>query len=155
MEISAVDAFRLGLGFQRAESGCLEWQRAKANGYGVFKIAGHQYRVTTLMYWLFKGELPPGLWVLHTCDNRACGEPEHLYAGNAQQNSDDKVSRERQARGHRDFNADDVRKVREMLGRGESPRTVAAAVGMSISNVRHIKSGRCWAWLPNAVDRAH
>ena len=37
-------------------------------------------------------------FVLHTCDNRPCVNPAHLYAGTHQQNMDDKVARDRQAR---------------------------------------------------------
>ena len=40
----------------------------------------------------------PG-FVLHSCDNRLCYNPEHLRLGTAKDNMDDKVSRGRQTKG--------------------------------------------------------
>jgi predicted transcriptional regulator len=40
-------------------------------------------------------EVPPGLMVLHHCDNPLCVRGSHLYAGTAQDNSDDAVRRGR------------------------------------------------------------
>ena len=40
--------------------------------------------------------IPPGLHVLHTCDNPACFNPEHLFLGTNQDNIDDKCRKGRQ-----------------------------------------------------------
>src|SRR5699024_62252 len=43
-------------------------------------------------------EIKNGLWVLHTCDNKKCVNPKHLYLGDVKQNVKDAVERNRWAR---------------------------------------------------------
>lgn len=54
------------------------------------------YRVA---YRLFKGDIPEGLLIRHTCDNPACVNPEHLLVGTYKDNREDCVRRNRQAKG--------------------------------------------------------
>lgn len=45
---------------------------------------------------LHYGKIPDGMHVLHSCDNRACVRPEHLFLGNHQENM---IDRDRKGRG--------------------------------------------------------
>jgi hypothetical protein len=47
------------------------------------------------VYKINKGEIPEGLEVMHSCDNPACINPEHLSVGTHQQNIQDAVTRGR------------------------------------------------------------
>lgn len=86
------------------ETGCLEWQGGLATtGYGQFSwgnVDGGPANTTAhrASWWLFKGPVPDGLYLLHKCHNRKCVEVEregHVYAGTQQQNMTDMVEAER------------------------------------------------------------
>jgi hypothetical protein len=69
------------------------------SGYGQFNIKSAPVLAHRHAYTTWKGEIPTGLLVRHTCDNRKCVNPEHLIVGTHQDNSNDAVERNRQAKG--------------------------------------------------------
>jgi hypothetical protein len=66
---------------------CWPWLGAIRNGYGCIK---HQKRVLSshVVAWSIANNRQPaaGKLILHTCDNRICCNPSHLYEGTAQNN---------------------------------------------------------------------
>ncbi len=67
--------------------------------YGAFKLGG-QNRIAHRISWrIHHGDIPDGLWVLHNCDNPSCVRVSHLHLGTHRENTDDMVSRNRQASG--------------------------------------------------------
>jgi hypothetical protein len=78
--------------------GCWEWTGDKnSQGYGVYSQKGKTHSAYRLSYRLFNGEIRKYKKniICHTCDNPGCVNPGHLYAGTAQNNTDDMMSRER------------------------------------------------------------
>jgi len=81
---------------------CWEWQTGKSSdGYGQFWYKNENERSHRASYREFVGKIPKGLCVCHTCDNRVCVNPDHLFLGTNRDNMDDKVAKGRQTRGEK------------------------------------------------------
>ena len=66
--------------------GCWEWQASgRGRGYGCFKFKGKVYDSHRFIWFLTFGKWP-SKWILHTCNNRGCVRPNHLYEGTPLQN---------------------------------------------------------------------
>ena len=83
-------------------NGCWIWQYTKSEkGYGVMYIykpgrpRGVRTKAHRLSYEIFKGPIPAGKYVCHSCDVRSCINPDHLWIGTHQENMNDAYSKSR------------------------------------------------------------
>lgn len=81
-------------------NGCWIWMLSIIkDGYGRMQIGPKKILAHRLSYEAFIGKIPEGMLVLHSCDVPSCINPDHLFIGTDQTNTDDKVSKGRHAHG--------------------------------------------------------
>lgn len=82
---------------------CTVWRGAKdTGGYGRIHLTNPRRLEGThrVSYLLFVGQIPPGMFVLHKCDNPPCINPAHLYLGDQADNQRDASDRGRSRGSH-------------------------------------------------------
>jgi hypothetical protein len=78
------------------DNDCWEWQFTKTKaGYGTVNYKSERTTAHRIAYKLTKGEIPQGLIVMHSCDNRACCNPAHLSIATQKENIHDMIKKGR------------------------------------------------------------
>ncbi len=84
--------------FVEKTSFCWLWRGKRfRNGYGRVSYKGKTKDAHRIAFELTKGVIPKKLFVLHSCDNPPCVNPDHLRTGTIQDNIQDRVKRNRNA----------------------------------------------------------
>lgn len=126
------------------ESGCWIWIGATyLNGYGQFfinKIVTGAHRAAWM---LFKGEIPKGMRVCHTCDVPCCVNPAHLFLGTAKDNSQDMLGKDRH--GRTSLSSLDVTNIRKIDNLSNAE--IAKKYSVSTKVVYRIRNNETWSNL--------
>ena len=138
-------------------TGCLCWKRhINQGGYGTLKHKGKQRMAHRAMWEHKNGPIPDGMVVCHSCDNRRCINPEHLFLGTTQDNVDDKMAKGRfisnlgERSGTSKLTEEQIAAIRIDT---RPQRVIARDFGVSQSNVSLIKAGSTWGHLPSLKDK--
>lgn len=145
-----------------SESECWNWTGSKRGGYGRLVIgsrtSGTRKSVSAhrLSHELFIGQIPEGLEVCHRCDNRACVNPDHLFAGTKQENMDDREAKGRnnpprgEKNGSSKLTEKDVISMRRLRASGWIYSEIARRFGVCKKTAMQACKGEIWAHVPNA-----
>lgn len=138
--------------------GCWEWPKSRQpSGYGQMTVTPPVVETAhRLSYrWLVGRDIPNGVYVCHSCDNRGCFNPAHLFVGSPKDNivdmwkkgrqqdyanvvrGDSHPSRKNRVNLRRKFTPEQTQAMIRLIQAGLSIREVARRHGVSHSTIRH------------------
>jgi len=136
-------------------SDCWLWKAGCfSNGYGQFRVGKKKVKAHRFAYELVYGKVLPEICVCHTCDNRKCVNPKHLFLATDKGNAQDRETKKRHP--HLDgydksgeknpaakLTKADVFMIRNLKGR-QSYAVIANRFNISKSQVGNIMRGESW-----------
>lgn len=130
-------------------NGCWEWQRAKNKyGYGIINVGNGKDKLAhRLSYELFKGgNIPPKMHVCHSCDNRKCVNPDHLWLGTNKDNMEDKADKGR-VKGSKNpyskLTEQQVLEIRQLIGT-MNQKQIGKIYNVTQTTISEIKNRKIW-----------
>jgi hypothetical protein len=123
-------------------------------GYGRLNVGDLKALAHRVSYELFKGAIPDGLEIRHSCDIRCCVNPDHLSVGTRKDNMADMDAHGRRVpspgsrHGLSKLTEEDIPVIRARRAAGEIYRTIAADFGVTLQNVMYICVRATWTHVP-------
>ena len=131
---------------------CWTWTGAVSrNGYGNFSVRRSATGAHRASYSLFIGGIPDGIEVCHSCDNKLCVNPSHLFLGTQKENLNDMRKKRRHPFGYDHVNSklteDEVVAIRGLSGVVSQSR-LARKYGVSQTLISGVVRGDRWNHVP-------
>jgi HNH endonuclease len=140
---------------KKDKNGCINWKGnfASTGGHAIigFIINGksYTYKAHRLSYQFFKGEIPRKKFVLHSCNNVKCVNPEHLRVGTQKENVRDRIKDETDNKGERHgmskLTEAKVKKIRKMKKLKMNAATIGAHFNVSEWTIYDVLNKRRWS----------
>lgn len=133
-------------------TGCWIWIGAYDNtGYGRYKMGNTTEAAHRVLFRLYKDKIQKGFLICHSCDNRFCVNPDHLFAGTHQDNADDMINKKRHIYGEKKwcakFKESDIINVRNLYDSGITQMEIALKYNCSQSHISEITTRKQWKHL--------
>lgn len=125
--------------------GQLSW-----TGYGKTRVNLKHKIAHRAIYELVVGDIPPGLCLLHRCDNRVCVNPSHMFLGTRADNMRDCIRKGRHwvLSGDKHplskIRSSDVRTIELKIASGMSSTDVAQEYGVSQMAILNLFYSKTW-----------
>lgn len=128
---------------------CWFWKAAVNKcGYGLFGAARSGSQLAHRWAWeLTRGPIPDGMSVCHTCDNRRCVNPQHLFIGTHAENMRDMAEKGRMpSRKGADSPSAKVTEAQviEIRNNGEPAHHIARRLGLTLQGIQAIRKRKTW-----------
>jgi len=123
---------------------CWEWLASVncRSGYGQVRLRGGE-RAHRISFLIEHGYLPE--FVLHTCDNKTCVNPKHLYDGTSSQNAIDRI--QRGPHNTRKLTSDAVQEIRYLLAIDLPHVSIAERFGVCRQTIGAISTDINWSHI--------
>lgn len=142
---------------QKMENGCWEWQRnLSPKGYGRLDVNGKTIGAHRMAYTLTHGCVPDGKIICHSCDNRRCCNPDHLWAGTWSDNIRDMDAKGRRVKsvklgerhGAARLTEANVRYIRDLYASGKYTfKAIAEGYRVHKETIRAICRNETWTHI--------
>ena len=129
----------------------------QANGYGRLNYLRNAMYAHRASYVAFIGAIPNKKDVCHTCDNRRCVNPSHLFLGSRYENMQDAKAKGRLSSGEkhsslltglnaprRKLTPSQVTAIKNALNDGVPVKHIAAIATVTECSIKKIQSGKTW-----------
>lgn len=136
-------------------SGCLHWNSVKdKDGYGkvyqAHKGKTKKFFAHRVSFLIHRGVIPDGMCVCHSCDNRICVNPSHLWIGTPIRNALDCDMKFRRCMGsslpQSKMDEEKVYRMRSIYSKGGiTYKKIAVQFGISWQNTAKIMRRETWS----------